>query len=41
MKIINEKELFFKSTVANTDTETDFHTFITGHHEHGVIAKVP
>ena len=39
MKIINEKEFFF--TVANTDTETDFHTSITGHHEHGVIAKVP
>ena len=41
MKIINEKELFFKSTAANIDTEIDFHTSITGHHEHGAIAKVP
>ena len=41
MKIINEKEFFFKSTVANTDTEIDFHSFINGLHEHGAIAKVP
>ena len=34
MKIINERELLFKSTVANIDTEIDFHTFITGHHQH-------
>ena len=39
--IINENELFFKSFVTNTSTEIEFPTFITGHLEHGVIAKVP
>ena len=41
MRINNEKELSLKAQQQiRSDTETEFHSFITGHHEHGAIAKV-